>query len=412
MRELRLSLIALAMVVSGSAKISQGQVAQSKGDDFASTFHLARQELLQGNYLTAVDLVRPFALTESPDKPPQIRDPYPFQVWNQMQAMVSGEPSQLKPGTFSPSDQVPVAAIADATSRDALSAIIENARSTRVVILNENHTTPCQRAFGAQVAEALRPLGYNILALEALATVPVNTASEMRKRGYPVYGDGFYTRDPVFAAFIRRSLKIGFDPLAYEYYPQQGGAPQDTMSREQGQAANIARFLKDNPKSKLIIYSGGSHLAEQPLADGSKMMGQWLQELSGVNPLTIDQNSLQPGTAARRYLINRPVTSDRILFFKNQPLVIGSLAGKVDMQVLPREPLYVDGRPNCILGADRTRKRITLRNVSTSRSMLLQIKGANDDPAAVPLDQVVVRPGISKVIVFLPKKKIRYIWRN
>lgn len=81
----------LASILIASAAIAQAMAADSE-DRFAAAFQGARRELLAGNYLAAVALVRPFALTPSGE----IKDDGAFQVWDQMQAMVSGAPSLLK----------------------------------------------------------------------------------------------------------------------------------------------------------------------------------------------------------------------------------------------------------------------------------------------------------------------------
>ena len=52
---------------------------------------------------------------------------------------------------------------------DAIAEIVKRARKTRVVILNEAHDTSIGRAFGLEVARALRPLAYSLLAVEALS---------------------------------------------------------------------------------------------------------------------------------------------------------------------------------------------------------------------------------------------------
>jgi hypothetical protein len=397
----------LVTVMAMSPGISQDGSPSDNARDFAKVFGVARRELLHGNYLSAIALVRPFALAESPHGSPTIRDAYAFQVWNQMQAMVSGEPSALQPDTIEPSDQQMVTAVADSTGRDALTAIVDRARSTRIVILNENHATPCQRIFAARLAERLRPLGYNTLALEALATVPANTAAELQKRGYLLYGDGFYIRDPAFARFIRRSLQLGYMPLAYEYNASRE-APQNSGDvRERGQAENLTRFLSTHPRAKLLVYSGGSHLAERPLADGSKMMGQWLKELSGIDPLTIDQNRLQPTTATRRYLIKRQIASDTVLFIGKTPLVVGGLTGRVDMQVLPASPQYIYGRPRCLAGGGSKLRQFSVRARSQTGNRLFQAFGHSDDTSAVPLDQLVVDPKSLTVSLALPTITVR-----
>ena len=396
----------LALILIGSAAVAQAMAADTE-DRFAAAFQHARRELLAGNYLTAVALVRPFALDQSGE----IKDEGAFQVWDQMQAMVSGAPSVLKQDLDDAPDRQTLALVAEATARDALQAIVAAARRTRVVMLNENHRTPCQRIFAARLAQALRPLGYDTLAMEALATRPASVASDLKRRGYPVLSDGFYIRDPAFGSFIRRSLELGYTPLAYEADLSDRNGPDAFRSRERGQAMKLWAYLRAHPQAKLLVYGGGGHLAEQPLADGSKMMGQWFREMSGVDPLTIDQNRLQPGTALRRHLIRKRVRSDSMLFQGSAPLVVGSITGRVDMQVLPMSADLSNGRPRCLLGGGRRAVRVGMGARPTDE-LLVQAFGRNERSDAVPLDHTVVRFDGPRPKLFLPSRSVRLVARR
>jgi hypothetical protein len=396
----------LASILIASAAVAQAMVADTE-DQFAAAFQRARRELLAGNYLAAVALVRPFALTQSGE----IKDDGAFQVWDQMQAMVSGAPSLLKQDLDDAPDRQTLALVAEATSRDALQAIVAAARRTRVVMLNENHRTPCQRIFAARLARALRPLGYDTLAMEALATRPGPVASDLKRRGYPVLSDGFYIREPAFGYFIRRSLELGYTPLGYEADPPDRNGPDASRSRERGQAMKLWAYLRAHPQAKLLVYGGGGHLAEQPLADGSKMMGQWFREMSGIDPLTIDQNRLQPGTALRRHLIRQRVSSDSMLFRGSAPLVVGSIAGRVDMQVLPMSADLSNGRPRCLVGDGRRPVRVGMGARSTDE-LLVQAFGRNERSDAVPLDQTIARFDGPRPRLFLPSRSVRLVARR
>ena len=396
----------LASILIASSAVGQAMAADTE-DRFAAAFQNARRELLAGNYLTAVALLRPFALTQSGE----IKDDGAFQAWDQMQAMVSGAPSLLKQDLDDAPDRRTLALVAQATTKDALQAIVVAARRTRVVMLNENHRTPCQRIFAARLAQALRPLGYDTLAMEALSTHPVPVASELKRRGYPVLSDGFYIRDPAFGFFIRRSLELGYTPLAYEADPPDRNDQDAFRSRERGQAMKLLAYLRAHPRAKLLVYGGGGHLAEQPLADGSKMMGQWFREMSGVDPLTIDQNRLQPGTALRRQLIRQRVGSDSMLFQGSAPLVVGSIAGRVDMQVLPMSADLSNGRPRCLLGAGRHPVKVGMGARSTGK-LLVQAFGRNERSDAVPLDQAIVNLDGPRPRLFLPSRSVRLVARR
>ncbi len=235
-------------------------------------------------------------------------------------------------------------------------------------------------------------------------------ASELKRRGYPVLSDGFYIRDPAFGFFVRRSLELGYTPLAYEADPPGRNEPDSFGSRERGQAMKLWAYLRAYPKAKLLVYGGGGHLAEQPLPDGSKMMGQWFREMSGVDPLTIDQNRLQPGTALRRLLVRQRVRSDSMLFRGQAPLVVGSIAGRVDMQVLPMSADLSDGRPRCLRGG---RRPVRVRMGARSREeLLVQALGRSESSDAVPLDHMIVRVDAPTATLFLPSGNVRLVTRR
>ena len=86
-------------------------------------------------------------------------------------------------------------------------------RRTSIVILDENHLDPRGRAFGLEVARALRPLGYTVLAVEALKRDTDDTASrakmeKLSAEKYPRRSSGYYLDDPIFADFLRQSSSI------------------------------------------------------------------------------------------------------------------------------------------------------------------------------------------------------------
>lgn len=95
-----------------------------------------------------------------------------------------------------------------AESRDAIEAIVEAARQTRIVILNEAHNISAHRSFVARVVRALRPLGFDWFAAEAFTPPqdgPTPSVSLYRD-GMPFTRDfGWYTQDPVSPRpFVRR----------------------------------------------------------------------------------------------------------------------------------------------------------------------------------------------------------------
>jgi hypothetical protein len=252
--------------------------------------------------------------------------------------------------------------------RDAIASIVEMARSRQIVILNEAHHVSRHRAFALKLAEALREIGFSYLACETFN----DFTEETKSRGYPTVDTGSYTREPLFADFVRRSLAIGYTPIAYEYRPPTNSSVLDAGDaisiREQAQAENLMRrIFTINPKAKVLIYVGYSHLRKEPnrtsLATKKELrwMASRLKTLSGLDPLTVDQTSLTDppsGSAPANYLdaaiaLNPAQTGKPfVLRSKKTPnkfRVAGQYAGDVDMQVLHSTTRTIHGRPDWLV---------------------------------------------------------------
>lgn len=100
------------------------------------------------------------------------------------------------------------AIVDDASVEDAVQAIVAQARTRRVVLLNEAHNMPMHRAFSQRVARELRMIGYTYLACEAF--VAFLDATPVFDKGY-VDQRGYYMLDPVFGAWMteRRGRTAG-----------------------------------------------------------------------------------------------------------------------------------------------------------------------------------------------------------
>jgi hypothetical protein len=113
-------------------------------------------------------------------------------------------------------------------------------------------------------------------------------------------------REPLFADFIRQSLKLGYIPVAYEHVRGsiRSENPSDAINeREKGQAAHLMeRIFKQKPNARVLIYVGFSHLLKNPQGPAAEpaRQTQWmagrLKKLTGIDPLTIDQVTMtDPG---------------------------------------------------------------------------------------------------------------------
>ncbi|RAJ88259.1 hypothetical protein CLV59_1011028 [Chitinophaga dinghuensis] len=353
----------------------------------------------------------------------QLDDPDVVDQWAQVMSTMTGIPTfnKAKGADF----HVPKEQIADlqlANAVPAIEEIVRRARKTRIVILNENHLDPRCRAFGLEVAQALKPLGYTILAVEALRpTADDQEASHKMEqlmadgvvRAAGDYYSGYYFDDPVFADFIRQSLAMGYRPVSYE----TAGRGYTDQEREQAQADNlIRRGVQPYPDSKILVYVGERHAAESTIATEEKpylKMAAILKAKTGIDPLTIDQAGLssipmnRPDTDLYKIAASKASKTSVVLFRQGKPFTTGLLANAVDLQVVHPPLKLINGRPDWMLKMHRSPTPIPSNLLPASGIRLVQVFLANSPADARPIDQVLVMPGQTPVLM-VPKMEVRY----
>ena len=122
-----------------------------------SAVEAARKDLGKGNYLRAIDSLKAAAGPANG----KAGDPIAEQLWKQFRPFITNE---LSPADYDPTKADDALGtgwsdkISRSSSRDAIAEIVRRAKTTNIVILNEAHNIPRDRAFALQVARALRPL--------------------------------------------------------------------------------------------------------------------------------------------------------------------------------------------------------------------------------------------------------------
>ncbi|MDI1354889.1 MAG: hypothetical protein PSX36_08225 [bacterium] len=171
----------------------------------------------------------------------------------------------------------------DFRAHSAIEYIVEKARGSQIVIINEAHHVPYHRFFTMLLLAKLHESGFTFFGAETLS----HSDTVLNNRGYPTLRSGYYTREPQYGNLIRQAIKTGFYVFAYE---ARGGV--DGKLREIEQARNIARVLEVNPKAKILIHCGFGHLIEGKVEGWEKAMAGRVLECTGIDPLTIDQVEL------------------------------------------------------------------------------------------------------------------------
>jgi len=168
----------------------------------------------------------------------------------------------------------------------ALDYIPQLAKNYRVVLLNEAHNIALTRTLTVRLLKPLREQGFNVFAVETLYRSDIDA---LNKRGYPVAGSGFYTREPVYAEMVRTALKLGYKVVAYEADPDRTGD-----AREAQQAENLWKILKADPEAKIVVNAGYAHIQKAGQFLGAESMAEHFMKDSGITPLSVEQTTLMP----------------------------------------------------------------------------------------------------------------------
>lgn len=379
---------------------------------FSQGIETALAGFSRGAYLEANDTLADLAFAPSG----AVRDQMAFSLWKQFNPFLTNELDlkvMARAADTSKPDPTWVPRLSAAVPRDAIEEIVARARKTGVVILNEAHSSPRDRAFALQVARALRPLGYRILAAETFDNNEPKTGpapiDRLKRDGIVRLSTGTYTRDPVFARFVREALALGYEPVAYEQTKAQDPPNSGIAEREQAQAENLIRTIfAARPKEKVLIFVGWGHVVENP-GKQTEWMAARLKRMSGVDPVTIDQTSVTDMSNAREA---HEVAASRIgkssVFFEGaNPLLIGRIAG-VDLQVIHPRRSYRFGRPAWLVELGGKRLPIPRRLLPAKGRRLVQVFATGAPSDAVPLDQVIVSGSALSPALFVPAGPVRF----
>ncbi|MDN3595244.1 hypothetical protein [Zunongwangia endophytica] len=164
--------------------------------------------------------------------------------------------------------------------KEALDKISKEAEKTRVVMVNENHWYPKHRIFTISLLQRLKNQGYNYLALESLSSA-FQASKINQSRPYPTLSSGYYIQEAYFAHLIRKAVSLGYKIISYEN-------TDNAINREVGQAQNLFNYIKQDSKAKILVHAGIDHILEEPTKNG-KWMATVFKEISGIDPLTINQ---------------------------------------------------------------------------------------------------------------------------
>ncbi|HEX6053052.1 MAG TPA: hypothetical protein VFZ21_27480 [Gemmatimonadaceae bacterium] len=301
----------------------------------------------------------------------------------------------------SPAPQADTALLAQLRVSDAVETISGAADSTRVIFINEAHHVPQTRLLTLALLEPLRAKGFTHLAAETLSPFD----SSLNARDYPVRGSGYYSNEPLFGEVLREARRLGYVLVPYE---AMGSTSQD--ARETGQATNLRdRIFRDRPDARVLVHAGYSHINESGTLAGAKPMAVRFRELTGIDPLTIDQTSMyEHSSRARedpiyRHVLDRPARTTPFVLVDAEGRPWTNRPGVHDVTVfLPRTQLR-DGRPDWLWRAGARRPYVVRGSSCSGHEVCVVAARLEAESAdAVPRDVVLLRPGDAGRTLALP----------
>jgi len=263
--------------------------------------------------------------------------------------------------------------------------IVEQAKKTRVVIINEAHHNSFHRVFTKSILQKLYNNGYKNLGLETLGNREY-LDSTLNSRKYPIIKTGHYTKDPQFGNLVRDALEIGYHLFAYEDMRNGGGKP-----REIAQAKNIQKVINTKLHEKFLIHCGFDHALEGTHKSWEKAMAGRLTEYTGINPLSINQVVYSEKSEPE---FNHPLLkalniqeSSVIIDKDNKPLKYTRRNAWSDIAVFHPNTTYMNNRPNWLFENGNKNVSITLTDIQMNFPiMVLAFKKGEDINIAVPID--------------------------
>jgi hypothetical protein len=142
------------------------------------------------------------------------------------------------------------------------------------------------------------------------------------------------------------------------------------------------------------------------------MMAQRLKQMSGIDPLTIDQTTLSELAANARPALRvaQPQMHGKAAVFleHGRPLILGRVADRVDLQVTHPARRYVLGRPAWLASLGGRPRAIPPALLPKQGTRLIQAFAVDAPEDAVPLDQVLVTAGKPVPVLMAPDGRVRF----
>ena len=285
---------------------------------------------------------------------------------------------------------------------NALSRIIRQAQNHQIVIISENHLKPQHRNFADRVIVELSKKGFDHLGLETLTSIRNSNTlldSALQERGYPLNSPrtGTYTLEPRMGNLVRHAIQSGLNMFAYERSQKIEGKDRDEIL-----ADNIIRYIRRNPKSRIIILCGFHHAIEsdQLKRGNSFWMAKYLKDKLGVDPLTIYQDNFTEKLIEDEHPVINQLNIQEPSVFIDENGHIARLTPHVDVEVIHPKTTYIHNRPNWLFVEGYKAVQIDIKNMDLDFPVIVSAYPAHE-VNSVPVDRVELKHKYDKKVLVL-----------
>jgi len=288
------------------------------------------------------------------------------------------------------------------------------AKTRRVIMINEAFAKPLHRAFTLSLLADLHRLGFRYLAMEMLNNFHDSSLSHVNMH------TGYYACEPVAAELIRTALSLGYTLVPYE---DTAAGFHTASQRDSIQAENIYKVLQDDTSAKILVHASFTHISKKVGPDGFIPMALAFKNISGIDPLTIDQTDMTEESnfaygriIYQAYLAKFPLTEPSMALVNGSPVNVAD-KDLYDLCVIHPPTHYKDGRPTW-LSLDGLRQPFTVKppveGVYLTQAYYLNEIIANDNAPwqLIPADQTYITNGAGSYPLYLRKGKYRIYFRD
>ncbi|MEO1258644.1 MAG: hypothetical protein AAFZ15_07595 [Bacteroidota bacterium] len=234
---------------------------------------------------------------------------------------------------------------------NAVTYLAERIKNEQLVIISEAHQKPQHRVFTAELLAVLYKNGFRYLGLETITPSYGDSTkflmdTLLHERGYPLHSPltGMYTRETQMGNLVRTAINLGFEIFGYEKTTKK-------TERDLQQAMNIERFMKKDPKGKVVVHCGWYHAIESdfPKRKSDNYLAYHLKKRTGIDPLTIYQDALSEKIILPESPFYQLINADQVsVLMDEHENVFNGVDEKKHFDILIYHPrtTYIKNRPD------------------------------------------------------------------